>query len=120
MYHDCLGEQFDLSSQNDEFADEEDDDSSSVDNSEFITINVTNEAGEEKEIDHIKDTEHHSATSGGSSAAAATVGKGPNEQHSYYISPTATSTKLNQPSTSGQDNKYVDTIWMFNKLIGCF
>lgn len=86
-----LGEQFDLSSQNDEFLDEDGDDSSSIDNSEFITIHVTNEAGESKEIDHIKDKEHH---------APAGTQKGPNEPHHV---PGAT--KLNQPSTSAQ-NKY--------------
>lgn len=114
-FNDCyLGEQFDLSSQNDEFADEDADDSSSVDNSEFITIHVTNEVGEEKEIDHIKDREHHAATTGGGDssstniAAAATSGKGPNE-HNQHISPTSTATKLNQPSTSGHD-KYAGTI----------
>lgn len=87
-----------------------------MDNSEFITIHVTNEVGEEKEIDHIKDREHHHAattTGGGNSsstniAAAATSGKGPNE-HYPHISPTSTATKLHQPSTSGQD-KYEETI----------
>lgn len=74
-----------------------------MDNSDFITIHVTNEVGEEKEIDHIKDRDHHHQTStgGGSSstnvAAAATVGKGPNEHHQHI-----------SPSTSGHD-KYLAT-----------
>lgn len=47
-----LGELFDNQDEN-PFG--EADDESSQDNSEFITINVTNETGESRELDHIKE-----------------------------------------------------------------
>lgn len=77
----------------DEFQNE-DNGSSSMDNSDFITINVTNEAGESKEIDHIKDKEHvHGHHTTHSHQA---IGRGPNNGGTH--SPAA---HLSQPSTSG-------------------
>lgn len=88
----------------DNFTNGTDNGSSSVDNSEFITINVTNEAGESKEIDHINDKEHHGhhtthshqavgRDSNGTTVGASAVAGGSQSPNATVL--------LSQPSTSG-------------------